>query len=61
MHTESALRRRADKYGLKLVKLRGSNRDYWQYGPFMLIDVHTRGAYRHGMDLEQVEDELYGD
>jgi hypothetical protein len=58
MRTESTLRRRADKYGLKLAKLRESNRDYRQYGPYMLIDVHTGGAYRYGMDLEQVEDEL---
>ena len=60
MHTESQLRRRARKYDLKLVKLRENSRDYWQYGPYMLVDIYTGGAYAYGMDPETVESELSG-
>ena len=58
MQSESQLRRRAQKNGLKLTKIREQSRDYPQYGPCMLVDPYVNCLVAWGMDLADVEAQL---
>ena len=52
------VRRIARTKGLRLRKLPERSRDYWQHGPFMLVDADTNGIVSRFLDLDEIEQEL---
>lgn len=56
--SESGLRRRAARHGLRVVKLRENNRDWRSYGPYMLVDTSTNAVVAHSLDLSELIDEI---
>jgi hypothetical protein len=60
MHSESALRRRAYREGVQLIKWRENARDYHPYGPYALADLHGNYLVACGMSREVVERQLFG-
>lgn len=66
---ESMLRRKADRFGLKLTKSRVRDPDAYDYGLYALIDIKTGGAknpalagqWVHSWTLDQVEHWLKSD
>lgn len=63
---EKSLRRKADAYGLRLVKSRRRDVTAIDYGRYALIDVRTGGTvhpilanyFVHSLSLEEVQDYL---
>ena len=53
--SDSALRRKARRRGLKITKLRENSRWYNEYGPLMIADAGTNGALQ-GMTLDEAVD-----
>ena len=65
--TESGLRRKADRYGLKLIKSRARRADTPGHGLYALLNVKTGGLFHEGdpaartihvLDLDGVEKAL---
>jgi hypothetical protein len=58
MPSITTLRRRAARKTLALVKVREDSRQFWEYGPFMLVDPCLNAVVARGLDLREVEAEL---
>ena len=56
--SESNLRRRARKQGMRLIKVRDGSRDSWKYGPYMLARSDYNIVVDYGMDLESLAVQL---
>lgn len=61
MHSESQLRYRAYRRGLRLVKYKQTSSAYEQYGPYALVDRTTGRVIVTGLDADGVERELLSD
>lgn len=56
---EQRLRRLAARKGFSLHKVRRDSRDYWQYGPYCLVDATTSFVLDRGLqDLDDVAEVL---
>lgn len=58
IYSESQLRRRAAREGLRLTKFRESSRDYHPYGPYALVDTQTNFLVAYGLDLSDVQEQI---
>ena len=58
IYSESQLRRRAAREGLRLTKFRESSRDYYPYGPYALVDAQTNFLVAYGLDLPDVREQI---
>jgi len=53
---EKALRGDYRRAGMELHKVSERSRWYWQYGPYMAVDVNTSGIVTSGMDLAEARE-----
>ncbi len=52
---EARLRRAVARRGHTLSKVREGTPDFWQYGPYIIVNTHTNGVVSSALDLDDVE------
>ena len=53
---QARLRRVGRRAGDAIHKVRENSQDYWQYGPYMILDGHGGWVVAYGLDLDGLEE-----